>query len=98
MTDLRGLTLIRLFQFMSAVMFSLMFPLVICSITAIVDASSVGLNHHDLLSYPEMGVFSCFLGSARTNGNLNFFQRPEFLYLGLWVICLMLGFVVLVIV
>ena len=81
------------FQFAASVFASLLVPVIICSVTAMVDASSDGLSHHDLLSYPQMGVFGCFLGSARTNGNLHLLLRPEFIYFFFWIISLMLGLV-----
>ena len=40
-----------------------------------------------------MGVYDCFLGSARTNGNILFLQKPEFIYFGFWIILIMLGLV-----
>ena len=53
----------------------------------------VDWNYRDKLSCPEMGIYACFLGSARTNGNILFFQRPEFIYFGFWIILIMLGLV-----
>ena len=40
-----------------------------------------------------MGVYDCFLGSARTNGNILFLQKPEFIYFGFWIILIMFGLV-----
>ena len=40
-----------------------------------------------------MGIYVCFLGSARTNGHLVFLRRPEFIYFGFWIILIMLGLV-----
>ena len=75
------------------VLISALLPATICSITAIVDATISAETHYhqDLLSYPEMGIYTCFLGSARTHGNLLFLKRPEFIYFGFWIILIMLG-------
>ena len=66
-------------------------PFLICSLTAIVDAFSYGKNFQDLLHYPEMGVYSCFLGSSRTGGRVSFFERPEFIYFMSFITLVLIG-------
>ena len=53
----------------------------------------VDWRNRDKLSCPEMGIYTCFLGSARTNGNIVFLKKPEFIYFGFWMILIMLGLV-----
>eukprot|EP00092_Neocalanus_flemingeri_P025427 GFUD01027567.1.p1 GENE.GFUD01027567.1~~GFUD01027567.1.p1 ORF type:complete len:696 (+),score=127.09 GFUD01027567.1:159-2090(+) len=65
-------------------------PLLICSLTAIVDAFS-SANYQQNLHYPEMGVYSCFLGSQRTGGRVTYFERPEFIYFGSFIIVILTG-------
>ena len=64
--------------------------LLICSVTAIVDSFSAGKYANDLLHYPEMGVYSCFLGSVRTGGRVSYFERPEFIYFSSFILLILI--------
>ena len=56
-------------------------PLLITAITAIVDATGNGHgNAEDLLHYPNMGKYSCFLGAVKTSYAQSYLGRPEFIY------------------
>jgi len=55
-------------------------PLVICAIIAIIDDSGKGKSSSELQLYPEMGVYSCFLGSQKTISMTSYFTSPVFLY------------------
>ena len=70
-------------------------PLLVCSLTAIVDSFAANKYAQDLLHYPEMGVYSCFLGSQRTGGRVTYFERPEFIYFGSFIILILIGNAVL---
>ena len=70
-------------------------PLLVCSLTAIVDSFAACKYAQDLLHYPEMGVYSCFLGSQRTGGRVTYFERPEFIYFGSFIILILIGNAVL---
>jgi len=55
-------------------------PFIICCVTAIVDASGKGKPNGSLQLYPEMGVYSCFLGSQKTSSDVSYFSTPVFIY------------------
>jgi hypothetical protein len=55
-------------------------PLVLCCLTAGIDAAGKGKPKSELMFYPEMGVYSCFLGSQRTSEHGSYFTSPVFLY------------------
>jgi len=55
-------------------------PLIICGITAAVDAAGRGKTYSELQFYPEMGVYSCFLGSQKTSASRSYFTSPVFIY------------------
>jgi hypothetical protein len=55
-------------------------PLIICAITAIIDATGKGKPSSKLQFYPEMGVYSCFLGSEKTSARKSYFSSPAFIY------------------
>jgi len=55
-------------------------PLLICGLTAAVDAAGRGNPYSDLQFYPEMGVYSCFLGSQKTSAGSSYFTTPVFIY------------------
>ena len=65
-------------------------PFLICSLTAIVDSFSSGKYAQDLLHYPEMGVYSCFLGSMKTGGRVSYFERPEFIYFSSFILMILI--------
>jgi len=72
------------------------FPLLICSITAIVDAvriykKSNPETHFDAQLYPEMGVYGCYVGSSRVDCTRpTYFQTPEFLYVQMYQLLILI--------
>ena len=64
-------------------------PLLITSITAIVDASgdSDGTPENRLY-HPNMGTYACFLGAAL---NQSYFLRPEFIYYHIFIVFLQIA-------
>ena len=71
-------------------------PLMIVILTAIVDATArEETNHENLIHYPNMGKYLCFLGAiSNTSFKQNFFGRPEFIYLYLFVAIIQLSNIV----
>ena len=67
-------------RFMLCLVYAQGLPLIICSITAGVDAAGAGKPSSELQLYPEMGVYSCFLGSQKTSADKSYFSTPVFLY------------------
>ena len=57
-------------------------PLLIVIITMSIDSSVVRekVNAEDLIHYPNMGIYSCFLGAIKTASHQIYFGRPEFIY------------------
>jgi len=56
-------------------------PLLIVVITAIVDATAKETsNDENLIHYPNMGKYVCFVGATDTSFKQSFFGRPEFIY------------------
>jgi len=57
-------------------------PLLIVIITMSIDSSVIRkeLKPEDLIHYPNMGIYSCFLGAIKTASHQIYFGRPEFIY------------------
>jgi len=60
-------------------------PLIICIITFMVDAWGPD-NQSERLSYPNMGVYRCFLGAQFTAPPRSYFDHPNFLYFHMYVL------------
>ena len=67
-------------------------PLLITVITAIVDATAPrDGNAENSLHYPNMGVYSCFLGAVKTPEEQSYFGQPEFLYFQVFIMILQIA-------
>ena len=47
-------------------------------------------NSGDLIHYPNMGIYACFLGSVITLEKQNYLGRPDFLYFQVFQLILQL--------
>lgn len=67
-------------KFILCLLYSQGLPVLLCAITALVDHSGRGLKAEDRYSYPEMGRYSCYLGSMASSQSRSYFQSPQFIY------------------
>ena len=65
-------------------------PLLIVAITAIIDGTATRGCPEDLIHYPNMGKYGCFLGAVVTAEHQSFFGRPEFIYFYVFLLILQL--------
>ena len=63
-------------------------PLLIVAITAIIDGTATRGCPEDLIHYPNMGRYGCFLGAVVTAEHQSFFGRPEFIYFYVFLLIL----------
>jgi len=67
-------------------------PLLITAITAIVDSTGSGeRNAENLIHHPNMGKYSCFLGSVRTPYAKSYFGSPQFIYFQVFIMILQIS-------
>ena len=67
-------------MFLGYCLYSQVLPLLICCLTAGIDSAGKGKPNSELQFYPEMGVYSCFLGSQSTSAGISYFTSPVFIY------------------
>eukprot|EP00092_Neocalanus_flemingeri_P030860 GFUD01033514.1.p1 GENE.GFUD01033514.1~~GFUD01033514.1.p1 ORF type:complete len:712 (+),score=129.88 GFUD01033514.1:89-2224(+) len=67
-------------------------PLLICVITALVDATGNGEgNAENLIHRPNMGKYTCFVGAVKTSFDQSYFGRPEFIYFQSFIMLLQIA-------
>jgi len=69
-------------------------PLLICALTAIIDATGPELQSNRL-TRPNMGVYRCFLGAEYTQPARSYFVQPDFIYFHSVIILLQVSNLVL---
>jgi len=80
--------------FVGMIIYAQGFPLLICIITAIVDAVRVGqnLSSSDSHYFPEMGEYVCYLGYASAGHTRpSYFSTPEFIYVQVYQLLIIIS-------